>query len=270
MSTALPEIVAGENLSEVWGRIFLALMAPGSDTRPVLMSLNGMVDNVAAELEPIRTALDDALSVAGECSCKITANTIFPYNRWRRNPDAAREQLYEWYLQKFLPRAKARDGRNRYGTYFERLVRATGTRHNRQSLENHETNQLEHVIGTWAAGIAAARRPRRSSLQLACFDPVKDHTGQILRGFPCMQQVSFSYDNDGGISVTAYYPTQYIFERAYGNYLGLCHLGEFVADALDVRFVRLNCLTLQPTLGTSTKTSLRPLEATVRAELSEP
>lgn len=266
MSTALPRIIEGDNLSDVWARMFLGLMAPGAQPHPIVMSLAGMVDNAPAELPDIRAALDEALAAAGECSCKISANTIFPYDRWRRKSTAPRNDLYDWYLKRFLPRAKARDVKNRYGTYFERMINATGMRRKGQNLQPHTGNQLEHIIQVWAAGIAAGRRPRRSALQLSCFDPAKDHTGQPVRGFPCLQQVSFSYDDGDGISISALYPTQYIFERAYGNYLGLCHLGDFLASALGLRVERLNCLILQPEFGV-TKASLAPLETQVRAAL---
>ena len=40
--------------------------------------------------------------------------------------------------------------------------------------------------------------------------------------------------------LNAFYATQYIFEKAYGNYLGLAHLGRFMAHELDMDFARLN------------------------------
>jgi hypothetical protein len=105
-------------------------------------------------------------------------------------------------------------------------------------------------------------------LQAACFDPVKDHTGQKLRGFPCLQQVSLSYDDEGGLAVEAYYPTQYIFDRGYGNYLGLARLGRFMAHEMGLCLMRLNCFVAHPELGGDvTKEELRPLEAVVRGQL---
>ena len=45
------------------------------------------------------------------------------------------------------------------------------------------------------------------------------------------------------MAISAFYPCQYVFDRGYGNYLGLSHLGKFIADALSpakVRSVILN------------------------------
>jgi hypothetical protein len=100
-------------------------------------------------------------------------------------------------------------------------------------------------------------------LQAACFDPLKDHTGQSVRGFPCLQQVSFAHDQNDGLAVNAYYPTQYVFDRGYGNYLGLCHLGHFMAHELGLQLLRVNCYIGRPELGNATKSSLRALETCV-------
>lgn len=269
MSTAPPNIIVRDNLSELWADVFLALMVPGASPRPLLLTLTGMNDSVPSENQLIRKAVDEQLRNSGNLSCKITANTIFPYERWHRHLGRPRAELYDWYLKSFLPRAKARDQRNRYGTYFERMIRFTGEGAGSSRGSIQTTNQLEHIVELWSNGIKRNHRPRRSALQLVCFDPSKDHTGQSVRGFPCLQQVSFSYD-DNGISISAYYPTQYVFERAYGNYLGLCQLGEFVANAVDSQLVRFNCFVLQPELGSSTKSSLRALEKRVRGLIAPP
>jgi hypothetical protein len=96
---------------------------------------------------------------------------------------------------------------------------------------------LAHVLEIWRKGDQKGRRPRQSALQLACFDPAKDHTGAALAGFPCLQQVSLTYKEERTLEINAYYPTQYMVERAYGNYLGLCQLGHFIAHQLNVRLV---------------------------------
>lgn len=100
------------------------------------------------------------------------------------------------------------------------------------------------------------RWPRQSALQISCFDPAKDHTGQPVRGFPCLQQVGLSHDGDKRIAVHAFYPTQYIFDRGYGNYLGLCHLGSYIAHQTGLQFARLNCYIGQPHLGDVNKRDL--------------
>ena len=51
-----------------------------------------------------------------------------------------------------------------------------------------------------------------------------------------------------------------IAHRAYGNYLGLCHLGHFMAHELGLELVRVNCFIARPELGDITKSVLRRIE----------
>ena len=45
------------------------------------------------------------------------------------------------------------------------------------------------------------------------------------------------------VNVNAFYATQYAFERAYGNYLGLCWLGRFVAHEMGLTLASVSCFT---------------------------
>ena len=183
---------------------------------PLSVVIRGFPDGEPMEVAPIRELLDDALGADEKAlSCHEVANTIFPNSLW--NPRADRQQLYERY-RRIMPRV-LRDRRNRYGVYFQRLI-AFG----HDAAYEGGVNQLEHIIQTWHGG-----NHRRSALQAAIFDPRKDHTNQRMRGFPCLQQVAFAPQAPEGLAVTGFYATQYIFERAYGNYLGLCRLGRFMA-----------------------------------------
>ena len=235
---------------------------------PLTISVGGFVDSVPAVDERIRQTLDAVLSKHDKYSCQVSALTIFPYRHWIRSGQPPRKELFDWYLNQFLPRLKARDSRNGRGTYFERMIEFQGVRGKAGKLLNDGKNQLEHIISLWPKD-SRHSRPRQSALQVACFDPVKDHTGSVRSGFPCLQQVSFIYDNSGGLAINAYYPTQYIFDRAYGNYLGLCHLGHFMAHELGLKLIRLNCFVGYPELGDINKDELRGLEKTVREIFSE-
>lgn len=260
MTTRAPVLVSARALSDGWGQVFLRTMraTPGT-LEPIVLTIHSD-GGIPPENPTIRQAVDQNLRAAGCNSVATTALTIFPYAMWTRRgrPDVA--TFSKLCVERLLPRLRRRDSRNQYGTYFGRMMSYSGARNNTVSI----VNQLAFVIRLLNN---KARRPRQSALQLVCFDPAKDHTGQPVRGFPCLQQVSISYSNDNSLAVTALYPTQYIFERAYGNYLGLCHLGEFIAHQTNMRFVRLTCMIEQPTLGNMSKSSLRSLESIAREQL---
>lgn len=240
------------NLSIAWAEAFLALMAPGSTgVDPLLVTATGIDGGRIQEHEDIRRMLDESLAPHNS-SCRTVANTVFPESLW--NPLQEREMLYDRYNNHAWPRVK-KCAANHRGTYFRRLI-AFGT-------ENEEpVNQLEHVIKTWHKG-----NHRHSALQLSVFDPRRDHTDCRQMGFPCLHQVCFTplgANGSQGLAVTGFYATQHIYEKAYGNYLGLCRLGHFVAHEMNLRLVRMTCIAATARLGNVRRIDLEPFAAHLR------
>jgi hypothetical protein len=211
--------VEERSLSMAWARAFLAVYEQG-EISCLTTSATGFRRGEPVEDASVRAVLEEELLRAGKPSCGAVANTIFPRSLW--NPDAAAQDLFERY-----GRIRARIlRRNPRGTYFDRMT----------SYGPCELNQLDYIIKTWKAG-----NHRRSALQVLTLEPSRDDTNQRRRGFPCLSQVSFTPAR-GTLSVTGYYPIQYMFARAYGNYLGLARLGVFMARELALELVRVNCV----------------------------
>jgi hypothetical protein len=57
----------------------------------------------------------------------------------------------------------------------------------------------------------------------------------LYRGFPCLSHCSFQLDRDGAVHATALYRSHFMFERAYGNYLGLGQLLGYIARQAGLR-----------------------------------
>lgn len=225
--------ITDTNISHAWARALLALLAHGAhEIVPLMVSVS--ITDKPIEDPHVRNLADAALQGAGKRPIRTVANTLFPRSMW--NPSAPPETLYARYSA-VLPRILHADRANAHGTYFQRMIAYSpeGTK--------AEVNQLAHVIATYKAG-----NHRRSALQLSIFDPTRDHTNQRQRGFPCLHQVAFS-PIQRGLVVTGLYGTQYIFERGYGNYLGLCELGQFVASEFDLPLVQMTCVAAVAELG---------------------
>ncbi len=47
--------------------------------------------------------------------------------------------------------------------------------------------------------------------------------------------------HDGSLGLNAFYATQQLFEKGYGNYLGLARLGMFVAGETGLHLTRISC-----------------------------
>ena len=121
-------------------------------------------------------------------------------------------------------------------------------------------NQLEHIIQTWSTGNA-----RRTALQPAVFDPHVDHTKQRQRSFPCLQPVAFAGDGIGELSLTGFYAIQYVFERAYSNYLGLYHLDRFMTHEMGLTLSQVTCIATPAVRGAIPKYKHRLLAQSVSA-----
>lgn len=231
-----PLVIEEDNLSVAWGKAFLAIMRAG-EIAPLIVVIKDLHNAEPPEVPSVREALDRALEADGKgLSCHTVANTIFPWNMW--NPNAGRQELYGRY-QRMLPRVRKHRG-NWHGLYFERMIAFA---HNGDGEGG--VNQLEHVIQAWNGG-----NHRRTGLKAAIFDPHKDHhPTQRQRGFPCLQEVAFARHGPDGLAVSGFYVTQYMFERAYGNYLGLCRLGLFMAHEMGLKLSKVTCVASPGLLG---------------------
>ncbi len=220
--------VEERNLSVAWARALRLVGARGrSEVAPLVVGITGFDRAGNFEEEPrIRAELDALLARNGKQSVDTVANTIFPASLW--NSKARRELLFDRY-KRIAPRLKKASRKNSRGIYFERMM--TGG-------PKGQENQLDFGIRTYLARDGV----RRSILQVGVFDPSRDHSAAAQLGFPCLQHVTFA-PTDDGLCVNAFYATQYMVERGYGNYVGLCRLGRFVAHEMKLPLVRLTCVT---------------------------
>lgn len=176
----------------------------------------------------VRAALNKSLDSQSKASVETVANTIFPQSLWNRGTPAQR--LYERY-HKILPTLR-RYPQNRRGIYFERFINYPGR------LNVRGFNQLQQIIQSFLGG-----NHRRSALQLAVLVPEFDLNNARQQGFPCLQQVAFVPDaRRGTLAITGFYALQYLFSKAYGNYLGLARLGQFVAHEMGLSLSKVVCV----------------------------
>ena len=69
----------------------------------------------------------------------------------------------------------------------------------------------------------------------------RDHVASAQLGFPCLQQISFD-PTKAGLIMNSFYATQQIFDKAYGNYLGLARLGAFMAHEMGIPLAQINVM----------------------------
>lgn len=268
-------VFAGATVSEAWGRALLSLLsAPGMERAPLLFVIDGDPDE--AEHPEIRGALDAYLAREGQTCVEEVAWTVFPDSTWRVHGPKGRAAFFAAYrraLPWFVsgsPRARKLNGR---GIYFARMVGfdldpATG-KPTVGGLPD-DGNQLETVIRLYTHGQETGTSAHRIKLQVGIFDPVRDHVSGAFLNFPCLQHVTFGPDPiEGVLHTNAFYATQQLVRKAYGNLLGLHQLGAFMAREMRLRPGRLSVFVGVEKLGDMSKKRLSPLKSAVEAALGE-
>jgi thymidylate synthase len=242
-----PLFVEGSSFSNVWSQALRGILdTPGKEVAPLVAVVHVDSPGPFSECAVTRAALDILAKKNGWPPTSTVASSLFPVSLW--NSTKPRAELY----RRFDRIRNRLSGQAGPGRYFERLT-CYGKR-------GEQTNQLEKILQVWGGGVR-----RRSLLQAGVFDPLRDHTRQRRRGFPCLQQVSFAPISGGGLTVNGFYATQNIADRAYGNYLGLAHLGRFMAHELGLELRRVTCVAALAFLGKGKVGEMKSLLSSIGA-----
>lgn len=236
-----PLFIDQASISTAWATALCRVIDRGiGGLTPLVVSITDFDDQqLPRENAEARRALDRSLAqFETGLTVETVAGTIFPQGFWR--PGVPRDRLFERY-RRMIPWLK-RHPRNQNGLYFARLISYVGA--------PADGNQLEYILQCYENDVR--RKPALQAsvfdptidlpVQAAVFDAKQDLTMQKQRGFPCLQHVAFAPDSaHGTLSMSAFYASQYLFKRAYGNYLGLCHLGRFMASEMGLKLDRVTC-----------------------------
>ena len=226
-------IVEGDCVSDCWLEVLRILVDERiAEISPLIVKVKN-TNNRPVYADELESELNEFLLSVEQPKIETTAGTIFPVSI-----SGGKKSVFQRY-EKIWKYVK-KDSRNRRGTYFRRLS-AYG--------DGEKCNQLQKIIDTYN-GIEGERKPvhRRSALIATIFDPKLDHTPQAQLGFPCLQQICFVPSGEH-MSMNAIYAMQHHSTRAYGNYLGLMRLGNFMAEELGLEFTHLNCMISTLALG---------------------
>ena len=265
MISSAPILIEDTNLSCAWGRVFLHLFDNRcKEISPLVITLTGFKNGIPDEDEDIVNTLNKCLLENDEKEINKVAQTIFPNYMWKYSNNN-RQEFFDNYI-KDIPNIKAAAKPKRPCLYFERLIAFESGPHN--------GNQLEHIISEYNSvynsdtNLLKRKGVRKSMFQASIFDPARDHKSDIYLHFPCLGHISFVPNNkDKTLVLNAFYATQKILEKAYGNYLGLCWLGDFMAREMGLKFERMNCFVGVAKLDTVPKKDLTSLIGQVRQAL---
>ncbi|KDM67994.1 hypothetical protein [Acidiphilium sp. JA12-A1] len=256
---AEPETIVAANLSLGWASVLDRLARPGVDAiSPLSLSFTGFDENGRpAEVPAIRTAVDTLLAAKGKRDVENVSWTIFPQRYWLM-AEGNRTSFFEIFREAFPRIQEFNPQNNKRGSYFQRMVDFEGG--------GKGFNQIAWILDEYDRNPSG----RRSKWQATTFDPYRDMLTTAQLEFPCLQQVSFTFSGENGLVVNAFYATQQIVHKGYGNYLGLARLGAFMASQMKRRLERLNVfvgIAKMDKIG-KTDSDFAAMLATVRSELA--
>jgi thymidylate synthase len=157
---------------------------------------------------------------------RIVACTIFPQKLYDRCGDA--KELFEAYNKPrgLYDRSKRPTD---WGSYFRRMTY--------YSTPNGIQNQLGNIINT----INKRNNTWKASYTIIIQKPGKETIR--ARGGPCLNYLAVQLNPNGKkLGVLAVYRSHDFFERAYGNYWGLCNLINFIAKETTFNPGFLTCV----------------------------
>jgi hypothetical protein len=237
--------VGEKDISTAWLAALDALLIAGGDA----VNLTVCISDPTAEDKVVRQVLDRFIVAQRRAKPKVqlvstVANTIFPaawYLPDRLGPDAA-EHLYE--LERTTRSVSRR--RNGRGTYFERMVAWPGP-------NGKEFNQLDAAVRRLRS-VRDRGHQRGHDYEIGITMPADEIAVPVLVagrdrsviGFPCLSHLSFSLLH-GVVHLLAVYRSHDFVSRAYGNYLGLGRVLQFVARESGFRAGELTCVSASAT-----------------------
>lgn len=278
-------LIQGSDLSTAWLRAVSCLLQEPSSKAVNLVA----VASRPTENETIRSRLDkfiaelpqEGRSSRGIWPVETVANTIFPNGLYI--PDLgsrAAATLYRLHKESAPVRNRLPPAQRH--TYFDRLVnwpKGNGTPVNQLAETiNKLRSQLQNTRSLGSCYELALTDPSQhsssedegNSADLRIYGPRMDR--KKIMGFPCLSHISLTIASEH-LHLTALYRNQDLLRRAYGNYLGLSRLADFIAAQVGLKTGELTCVATHAFLGLYqikglNKSRLRRLIADCKAKTS--
>ncbi len=257
--------IEAPNVSVAWLRAIRHILSCRGECFNLMVTIHR-----PAEVQPeIGGTFETLLADHGLLDLRQVAYTIFPrslylgvskdpgklFDRYNRR-NGVYERLKRRYPQQIT-----------WGTYFRRLTRYPTVS---DSGDRLFVNQLAEII----ARMKERSKTYKSAYIMNLVVPGTD--GRRIIGDPCLNYAALQLEPDRRLNMLAVYRNHDFIQRAYGNYLGLGYLIEFLSDSTDYTPGALTCISSHATIanvhGAASWPSISELRATVSqlGEIDEP
>jgi thymidylate synthase len=221
-----PIVICENSFQVAWAQAILALTDNHWDAWNIVVQ----IDHPELFDKYIHNLLENFAKRNNLISQKHVAHTIFPQRFFTNG--ITRDKLYEKYLRFFKrPRKEPRHG---WGTYFVRMIS--------YSTPDGDVDQLGGIINN------IKDRSKNYGASYTIVIPCPHQDLNKIMGGPCLNYITIQTENTSGIKDTkiinmlAVYRNHDFTKRAYGNYLGLCHLLKYIAHETNSQIGTLTCV----------------------------
>jgi hypothetical protein len=252
-------VIQASNTSEAWLKAVRRLLDCGGECFSLMVEIANPTQTEAA----IHGAYEQLLADYGLLTVKKVVYTVFPVSLYN-NPQVARNasRLFEAYNRKggVFDRLQSRYPRKMgWGSYFRRLTHYPAVDKNGRVVT---INQLERTIEM----LRTRQRTHKAAYTLLIQIPGIDGSRTI--GGPCLNYLALQLEKPRVLNCLAVYRNHDFIQRAYGNYLALGHLMQFLCDQTDYSLGRLSCLSSHASIknlrGSRSWPSIREVEQATR------
>lgn len=243
----MAELYPAKCISEGWLLCMEHLInVGGSDENLIVAIASGR------ETDSLRNELDEFYcthrSTSRLASVERVANTIFPVDLYVGQPgERARQRLYDMqrkaariehrftgdcYFDRLIDWPCVLDGQDKTWNQLDYCVKSLRTMWN---AGNRTINIAELGV---SSGLPEADDQLPAGCDLRTQHPSKDRS---IMGFPCLSHISVTVSK-GSLHLTAVYRNQHFMAKAYGNFVGLSRLQEFICKEVGCPRGNLVCI----------------------------
>lgn len=228
------QMIRGGNCGQAWVNVTrTVLRSPGRKLLHPTVRINRPYEENPA----VRELVGSLLAARGLPTVETVVNTVFPaaLARLTAGPEELATQYRELY-----PRVRQAAKANKRGTYFGRMVEHPADGRKVDQLNNiiarlrkHAAKPASHPVAgpVYEMGFVLADEEGDDTIESSVEVPIySPKTDSMPLGFPCMSHLSFQAV-DRTVHAMAHFRSQYVVQRAYGNYLALGLLLRYVAEA---------------------------------------
>jgi len=222
-----PTLIVASSFQEVWAQALLKLKASHWEMWNLVVQIScPSVIDLEIQGNVMHFAQQHRLITPVQ-----VAHTIFPYKLYKHS--TSRDMLYKKYWRYFkFTRTQPHRG---WGTYFERMIRYSPDGNN-----SHAVDQLSNIID------AINERNTNYGAAYVVVIPYPQKESKRKMGAPCLNYLTVQVETGEiqkyRINLLAVYRNHDFLERAYGNYLGLCKLLEYIAAETNSEVGKLTCI----------------------------